>query len=102
MEHPECDKLKAISEKSQAIGEFLEWLLHEKGFNLTQIHRHTDDCYDNAGEKICEMLDGHYYPAMYHIEDLLAEYYDIDLKKVDKEKDQMLEEFRKNQEKQKE
>jgi hypothetical protein len=98
-EYPECEKMKAVHEKSQAVGEFLEWLLDGKGFNLTQIHRHTDDCYDNDGEKTCDMIDGQYYPAQYHIENLLAEYYDIDLKKVDAEKDQMLKEFRKNQQK---
>jgi len=107
MEHPECDKMKAVHEKSQTIGEFLEWLAG-KGIHLVTVHTHTDSCLDEEGEckdkygnRLCGYSEGDYQPLHFSTENLLAEYYGIDLKKVDAEKDQMLEEFRKNQEQQK-
>lgn len=56
-ETPELDKLTALKERSQPIGEFLEWLSFEKDINL---------------------------PGT--IERLLAEYFDIDLDEVEWEK----------------
>jgi len=66
---PECDKMKAVQKQSQAIGEFLEWLLCEKNLQL------------------CEW-DGLYKMIPDHTptEELLAEFFGIDLKKVEQEK----------------
>lgn len=68
---PECDKMKAVKPKSQAIGEFLEWLADEKGY------------------AICENTRGareDWVPIRFNIEEILAEFFEIDLEKVEKER----------------
>ncbi len=75
--YPEHEKLKNVEEESQRIGEFLDWLTHERGFVLA------------AWGKF-ESL----YPQNYTVEGLLADYYKIDLIKIEKEKRQMLEGMR--------
>lgn len=74
--YPEHTKLKAISEKSQAIGEFLDIFLPAQGIAL------------------CEQEDGHFWPTFKSIDRLLAAYFEIDQKKIDDEKRQMLAEMR--------
>jgi len=56
-ETPELDKLSGVKDQSQPIGEFLDWLSYEKDVRL---------------------------PAS--IEQLLADYFDIDMDKVEAEK----------------
>jgi len=73
---PELDRLSAISEKSHIIGGFLEWLCED----------HTICVWDEPGE---------YFPTHKSIEKLLAEYFNIDLKKVEKEKSALLDTLRK-------
>ena len=75
----ELDKMSAVKEKSQAIGEFLEWLRSEKGYFLAV----------DAGER-----EGGPYMANYNIEQLLAEFFEIDLNKVEQEKRAMLDQLR--------
>lgn len=78
MGFPEHEKLKLIKDKSQAIGEFLEWLGAEKGLHVAQwISEHR------------------LMPANYSTEKLLAEFFDIDLDKLEDEKRAMIEEQRK-------
>jgi hypothetical protein len=74
---PELDKLRAIAEISQKIGEFLEWLQSEKHYTIAEW---TD----------AETLQ----PVGRSIENLLAEYFNINLFTVDKEKQAILDEFR--------
>ena len=74
--YPECEKVKSVQPKSQAIGEFLDWL-GEKGIHLA---KWGDD------DKL--------WPFNKNKEELLAEYFEIDLNKVEQEKRQMLEEIR--------
>lgn len=62
---PEVEKMKRVQAESQAIGRFLDWMLEKKR-----------------------------KPTFWNIEQLLAEYYGIDLQKVEKEKMKILEEFR--------
>lgn len=69
-EYPECEKLLAVSKESNSIGQFLDWLTGEKGFELGKYPEDTD----------------HLVPAVYNIEKLLAEYFDIDLDKVEEER----------------
>ena len=65
---PETDKLVAVSKDSQKIGVFLDWL-QENEIVLA---------------RYCERDDLH--PLRQTIESLLAEYFEIDLNKVEKEK----------------
>jgi len=77
--YPEHEKMQAVVEQSQSIGEFLDWLLNEKSIVLSQ--------YLNPDS---ERLT----PINPNTQDLLAEYFDIDLDKIEKEKRQMLKAMR--------
>jgi hypothetical protein len=65
MKTTECDKLHAIKDQSQVIGEFLDWLEDEHEVFLPK-----------------------------SVTNLLAEYFDIDLEKVEQEKLAILEDLR--------
>ncbi len=76
---PECDRMLAVREQSQAIGEFLDWLDEEKGVELMVL--------GDGGAS--------YEPFYFNTNKLLAEFFDIDLDKVDKEQRAILEELQK-------
>ena len=80
--YPECDKMLAVKDKSQVIGEFLEWLQCVKEIEL------------------CQLIDGEeemeYSPIYFSNEELLAEFFNIDLDKVEKEKLCILDELNRN------
>lgn len=75
--YPECEKMQAVKDKSQAIGEFIEWL----GINSMFIGEYHEDGYP------CH--------AMLNTEQLLAKYFNINLNKVEKEKRSMLADLQK-------
>lgn len=74
--YPECEKMAAVKNEFQAIGSFLDWLEGEDLF-------------------ICNLEKEEYRPIHTAIEKLLAEYFEIDLDKVEKERCRMLNELRK-------
>jgi predicted RNA-binding protein (virulence factor B family) len=76
--YPEHEKLAAIKDKSQAIGEFLDFGLGKQGIILAQFDEETDQL----------------WPTHRSITDILAAYFGIDQKKIDAEKAQMLDELR--------
>ncbi len=80
-EYPEHEKLAEVAEHSQAIGEFLDWLLHEKSYHIAQWWERGSS-------------DGELLPVHRSIKDLLAEYYDIDPEALEGEKREMLEQMR--------
>lgn len=84
-EYPEHDKLRAIADESQAIGEFLEWM----GTDRTAEH-------GQYGRRLflAHMWNDRLTPASYTIEDLLAQFFGIDQNKIEAEKRQMLAELR--------
>ncbi len=71
--YPECEKLAEVAPQSQIIGEFLEWLSVTK--EISFVDRRIR--YDTT-------------------ESLLAEFFDIDMEKVEKERSQMIADLRKN------
>lgn len=77
-DYPEHDKLKAISDQSQAQGAFLDWLQSEKGYDLCG-HEELDD------------YEAGWFPVRESIQKLLAEYHEIDLNRLEEEKLAMLE-----------
>jgi hypothetical protein len=79
---PECEKLAAIKDEGQVIGEFLEWL-EGKGWFLCEYK--DDYCKGNMP-----------LPVIFNKDRLLAEYFYIDLKKVEAERCALLEEIRRN------
>lgn len=78
---PELDKLSKCREKSQAIGEFLDWL-SEQDILLASCHAGID-------------LDETLLPIRKSINTLLHEYFGIDEKKCEKERQMLLEALRK-------
>ena len=82
--YPECEKMVAVKDKSQAIGEFLDWLKEEKKFAISAFHDGGDYSF------------GEWRPIRTSTEQLLAEFFNIDLDKVEEEKRQMLKELRKD------
>jgi len=97
-EYPECEKTRKVQPQSQAIGEFLEWLGEEKKVRLCCMHQHTDACYEESDHKrlwpTCGWTEYAYTPIRLSIENLLAEFLEIDLVKVEKERRVMLEKLR--------
>jgi hypothetical protein len=73
-EYPEHERLHAIKDKSQAIGEFLDFFLPSKGIVLMEKQPRYDD----------------YVPIRRSIYSLLAEFFNIDQDKLDAEKKAML------------
>lgn len=84
-EYPEHQNLKRISDQSQAICEFIEWLesgeAGKDGEHLEIAHRDLE----------WDELESYYEKK----EPLVARFFDIDLDKLEEEKRQMLEECRK-------
>ena len=104
-ETPELDKMVAAQEASQAIGAFMEWLAERVVF--AEPHTHNDDCYMSDEEmrasntpqrlvgwdmsKICPANEGQLVHAnIGTIEEVLAQYFDIDLQQVAKEQEKVL------------
>ena len=81
MKYREHEKLKKVIDKSQAVGAFLDWLTHSQG------------CV------IAEYRGSELFPIYMSIEKLLAAYFNIDTRKLEHEKEQMLKELRKDQRK---
>jgi hypothetical protein len=77
--YPEHEKLAKVKDRSQACGEFLEWLTSEGGFVL------------------CKYVKDRVFPvpASVSIADLLARFFKIDQKKIEDEKRAMLAELQK-------
>jgi len=83
METPELNKIKKVSEKSQEIGNFLDWL-ESIGYYIAEYKK-----FDDVEE---EQLVTIFLPR----EKILAKYFEIDLDKAEKERVKILEDFRKN------
>ena len=83
--YPQHNKLHAVVDQSQAIGEFIDWLSDEKGVTLA--HHERWEGYDNP----------QYVPYRRSIQGLLAEFFDIDLTALDDEKRAMLDAIRATQ-----
>ena len=71
--YPECEKLSAVSDQSQVIGEFIDW--------LGETH----------AAEIGVWRKDHMVPIGIRMEQLLAEFFGIDLEKVEEERRAMLE-----------
>ncbi len=81
--YPMLDKMKELKEKSQPLGEFLNWLINEKGYYLCV-----------ADE---DSLRGRFIPINSNIEKILADYFKIDLEQAEKERQMILENLRKSE-----
>lgn len=84
-QYPEHEKLDGIRELSQALGGVLDWMLNEKGWKIAE---YVEDVHHKS-----------LFPVHVNITTVLAEYYKIDLGKLEDEKLQMLDEIGKMNEK---
>lgn len=111
-QYPECEKLAKVSKESNSIGAFLDWL-QEQGISLTKWQDEGDNgepryIDETTGEQAsmlalnsinnpeCEEWSEGYFAINTPTEKLLAQYFDIDMNKVEKERRQILEDIRKN------
>ena len=76
----EHEKLHRVKDRSQQLGEFLEWL-RDHGYEICE----------NTGRKYVQ-----YEPVRKNVTQWLAEFFEIDLAKLEEEKEVMLAELRKH------
>lgn len=95
------DKLSEVKDKSQAIGEFLEWIFGSKSYHLARYLTDkeyesedniywVDGLYENEQFKRYEIKKEELIPVQMNIEKLLAEYFEIDLQKVEEERREII------------
>lgn len=119
--YPEHDKLKDLNKENEILGQFLDWLLHERDPRLSLCtlakprwqkrvyknrrtgDRTLDDTKHTMNPSLWEPTEEYrevvgsepqWFPISTDIPKLLAEYYGIDLKVLKEEKQRMLDEFR--------
>lgn len=85
--YPEHEKLHAVADKSQACGEFLEWL--QARYTIAEYHVHSKHCQDEDG-RACISSTEELYPTSINVRKLLAEFFEIDEAKLEDEKRAML------------
>ncbi len=85
MDTPECDKMITVAPDSQKIGEFIDWL-HERAIFLASYPDPRTNWEDRHGTQLL--------PISTPIDQLLADYFKIDLVKVETERRAMLEQLR--------
>lgn len=108
-QYPEHDKLHVIVDKSQTIGQFVDWLHEEQNIHFARWEtrstcRHCDgfgtvgpddeECWKCDGTGYTPGSEGDYnrlIPVTTNIQVLLASYFGIDLNKLEAEKEAMLE-----------
>lgn len=111
--YPEHEKMKAVKDRSQVVGDFIEWIKSEYNTDfavwktsswICDIHGEITEnrvgrqelCPDCSPDdhKVFWRPEG-YYPIRKSTEQLLAEFFEIDLRKVEDEKRAMLDAIRK-------
>lgn len=82
-ECPECEKLSKVSEESNKIARFLNWLQDKKDYDICEYSGND--------------WAGYFNPVDLSTEQLLAEYFEIDLNKVEDERRALLDWIRSEQ-----
>lgn len=112
-DYPEHEKLSKVQDASQAIGEFLDWLTGEQGVQLCRWQSHANNGqprYVGPNHPRSQELNPHgikyvdnpdfeerlegLYPDGRPIQELLAEYFGVDLQRLDSEKRVILDRLR--------
>ena len=86
-QYPEHKKLQAISDESQTVGEFLE----TAGYTLCELRTFTEPL-DDIGNTY--ETRPQFVPVSKSIQQILADYFEIDLTKIETEKRTMLDAIR--------
>lgn len=109
VQYPEHEKLQKVKEESQGIGQFLDWLMNK--YTVCEFLKDWDNgepmfVNEDTGEPSTlsdfksvnnskhESRPAGYYAVGKRIEDWLNEYFDIDPKKLEGEKQAMLDSIR--------
>ena len=104
-DYPECEKLKETEAERNIIGDFLEWLLNEKGLDICEFKESYETKNENDEPRTItlntirvnrkdreeEEEPGAYMRTGYTRDRCLEEFFNIDMKKVEKERCAMLE-----------
>ena len=95
----EIEKLEVIQDKSQIIGEFLEWLQIEKKYIICEKSSGktiipVDPQKKCTSDNIADVIYSVNWPVIFDIDKVLAEFFNIDLKKVEEEKKKILKKHR--------
>lgn len=99
-QYPEYEKLDKIHETSNNIGNFLEWLSSAKQISFAKWVKEPQQVPISIfSAKTKEVEFDIFFQINMEIEKWLAEYFNIDLKKLEEEKQAMLKELRQFQEK---
>ena len=77
METPECDKMLAVQNESLILSEFVDWL-NSKGYAICKV------------EETPGYPKEQWIPFRKSYEELLADYFGVDLKKAEQEKQAIL------------
>lgn len=94
-EYPEHDKLTKVSDQSQIVGEFLEFIAAEQGLQLCRFHMFGSPALDGIEiDQIDFLDDGLWLPNNKNIQDILSGYFGIDLVALEAEKRLMLDRLR--------
>lgn len=96
-EYPEHEKLRAVADKSQVIGEFILEFLAQSGIELARRHEHTDECHEDGGRhRTCGLRDGELWPcgSEREVRRYMAAFFRIDEDKLEAEKQAMLDALR--------
>lgn len=83
---PECEKLASVSEKSNELGHFLDWLINENNYVLCEW---TEDDAEKDYRRV--------YLGSNKINEILAEFFHVDLNKVEQERRALLDWIREEQ-----
>jgi hypothetical protein len=101
---PMLNKLGRIKDKAQVIGEFMEWLRGEKRIVLCESHEESSNCYrphkhgkdlcfgfapggcTKTRERDCPFKESECIPISFDTNKFLAEFFEIDLNQVEKER----------------
>ena len=107
---PELDRMSKVKDKSQIVGEFMDWLRDTKGLTFAKYHEHGDDCWalhehddlcipkcKAEREMTCGVSEERLLPYTLNMERVLAEFFDINLDRAEKEKRSILEHIRATQ-----
>jgi len=87
---PECERLSNVSKQSDPIGQFLEWMKTEKHLVIARYMRIDDEDGDEPEEDGDEPEEEVLVENGVSIERLLADYFNIDLEVIEKERQALL------------
>lgn len=90
METPMLDKMTSVQNSSQVIGEFIEWL-EEKGYSIQSEVEYQNEHPIPFSDEVHIVKRKDWMPIRATIENLLAEYFEIDLNQVEQERRLLLE-----------